>query len=76
MSPLEPMGLSCSNIKELMMKKLKSICLIAIFLEVFGLIMLFLQPEDCSPFIGIAFVILGLVVAICAWIFWHFIKYD
>ncbi len=58
------------------MKKLKILCLLAILLDIIGLIMLLLQPRGCSPFIGVALTISGLIIAICAWIFWHFIKYD
>ena len=48
----------------------------AIILELIGLGALFLQPNDCSPVIGVAFIVAGLVVSITAWIFWNYIKYD
>lgn len=57
-------------------KILKITCIMAIILELIGLGALFLQPNDCSPVIGVAFIVAGLVVSITAWIFWNYIKYD
>lgn len=48
----------------------------AIMFELIGLGALVLQPNDCSPVVGAAFIAAGLVVSIIAWIFWNLIKYD
>ena len=58
------------------MKFLKKTCIVAICLNLIGIWILFFQSKECSPFMGISFIIAGLVMVICAWIFWHFIKYD
>lgn len=57
-------------------KLLKITCIMAIILELIGLGALVLQPNDCSPVVGAAFIAAGLVVSIIAWIFWNLIKYD
>lgn len=60
-------------------KLLKITCTMAIMFELIGLGALVLQPNDCSPVVGVAFIVAGLVVSIIsiiAWIFWNLIKYD
>ena len=57
-------------------KLLKITCTMAIMFELIGLGALVLQPNDCSPVVGVAFIVAGLVVSIIDWIFWNLIKYD
>lgn len=56
------------------MKVIIRICVASVILLLIGLLMLIFQPKGCSPFIGVGVVGLGFVVALCAWIFWHFMK--
>ena len=58
------------------MKVMVRICVASAILLLIGLLLLIFQPKGCSPFIGVGVVGLGFVLALCALVFWHFIRYD
>ena len=58
------------------MKIIIRICISAVILLLIGTLLVIFQPKGCSPFVGVGVVVLGFVAALCAWIYWHFIKYD